>query len=75
MTSMGPRLGAALVAMTSYSIAVWAFSHGSIGRVAVLRETSVLFAAVLGSVVLKEPFGAKRILSAVVILGGFALWP
>jgi drug/metabolite transporter (DMT)-like permease len=72
---MGPRLAAAAVALSSYSIAVWAFSQGSIGRIAVLRETSVLFAAILGAVVLKEPFGARRILSAIVILLGFAMWP
>lgn len=73
--SIRPRLAAAAVAATSYGIAVWAFSQGSIGRVAVLRETSVLFAAILGSVVLKERFGTRRILSALVILAGFALWP
>lgn len=72
---LAPRVAAAAVALSSYSIAVWAFSQHSIGRTAVLRETSVLFAAVLGSAVLKEPFGARRILSAVVILLGFALWP
>lgn len=73
--SIGPRLIAAAVSAVSYGIAVWAFSQSSIGRVAVLRETSVLFAAVLGSVVLKEPLGTRRILSALVILTGFALWP
>ncbi len=78
-TSGGPalrsRLGAATVAFISYAIAIWAFSNGSMGRVAVLRETSVLFAAILGTLVLKEPFGRRRILSALVILSGFALWP
>ena len=73
---LGPqRFAAAMVAMTSYGIAVWALSQGSIGRVAVLRETSVLFAAVLGSVVLREPFGGRRIFSAALIVLGFALWP
>ena len=71
----GPKAAAAVVAMVSYGIAVWAFSQGSMGRVAVLRETSVLFAAILGSVVLKEPFGGRRIFSAGLILAGFALWP
>jgi drug/metabolite transporter (DMT)-like permease len=75
LASLGPRLGAAFVATASYGIAVWAFSHGSMGRMAVLRETSVLFAAILGSVVLHEPFGLRRTLSAIVILAGFALWP
>ena len=73
-TGLGARMGAAFIAMASYGLAVWAFSQGSIGRAAVLRETSVLFAAVLGSVVLKEPFGARRILSAAVILAGFLIW-
>lgn len=73
--AIGPRLGAAAVACISYGIAVWAFAHGPIGRAAVLRETSVLFATVLGSLVLKEPFGARRIASAMIILAGFALWP
>ena len=69
------RLGAATLAFISYGIAIWAFSNGSMGRVAVLRETSVLFAAILGTLVLKEPFGRRRIVSALVILSGFALWP
>jgi drug/metabolite transporter (DMT)-like permease len=75
LRGLGPRIAAAAVAMVSYGIAVWAFSRGSMGRVAVLRETSVLFGAILGAVVLREPFGARRILSAAVILAGFALWP
>jgi len=75
LVAIGPKVAAAVVAMASYGIAVWAFSQGSMGRVAVLRETSVLFAAILGSVVLKEPFGARRIFSAALILAGFALWP
>lgn len=69
------RITAALIAMCSYGIAVWALSQGSIGRLAVLRETSVLFAAILGSVVLKEPFGLRRVFSAVLIVIGFLLWP
>ena len=75
LQGIGPRIAAAAVAMVSYGIAVWAFSQASMGRMAVLRETSVLFAAILGSVVLKEPFGTRRILSAAMILAGFALWP
>lgn len=64
---------AAVVAMLSYAIAVWAFSKGNMGKVAVLRETSVLFAAAMGSFFLKEPFGFRRIVSAVLIAVGLAL--
>lgn len=75
LSAMGPRLSAAVVAMASYSIAVWAFSQGSLGRIAVLRETSVLFAALMGSYILKEPFGRRRLVSAGLIVAGFLLWP
>jgi drug/metabolite transporter (DMT)-like permease len=75
LRDIAPRIAAAAVAMASYGIAVWAFSRGHMGRIAVLRETSVLFAAILGSLVLKEPFGARRIFSAGLIVAGFALWP
>jgi drug/metabolite transporter (DMT)-like permease len=72
---VAPRLGAAVIAMVSYTLAIWAFTQGSMGRAAVLRETSVLFAAIMGSVFLKEPFGTRRFLSALLILAGFAIWP
>ena len=35
-----------------------------------LRETSVLFATVLGTLMLKERFGAQRALGAAVIVAG-----
>jgi drug/metabolite transporter (DMT)-like permease len=41
-----------------------------IGLVAALRETSVLFAAALGAFLFNEPFGAKRWLALVLIVGG-----
>jgi drug/metabolite transporter (DMT)-like permease len=74
-TALRSRFAAAAIAFVSYGIAIWAFSNGSMGRVAVLRETSVLFAAIMGALILKEPLGTRRILSAAVILCGFALWP
>ena len=38
--------------------------------VAALRETSVLFAAVLGTWLLKEPFGLRRALGTLAIVSG-----
>jgi drug/metabolite transporter (DMT)-like permease len=40
----------------SYAIALWAMTRAPVASVAALRETSVLFAAVLGTVLLKEKF-------------------
>ena len=54
----------------SYAIALWAMTKAPVASVAALRETSVLFAALLGTWLLKEKFGLQRALgTAVVVLG------
>ena len=58
------------VAAVGYGIAIWASSLGSIAHVSALRETSVLFASLMGTFLLHEPFGRWRILAAVVLVGG-----
>jgi drug/metabolite transporter (DMT)-like permease len=59
--------------LLSYGIAIWAMSVAPIAIVATLRETSVLFGAVIAVVVLKEPLRAMRIIAALLILCGLAL--
>ena len=54
----------------SYAIALWAMTRTPVASLAALRETSVLFATVLGTLMLKERFGVQRALGAVVIVGG-----
>jgi phosphonate utilization associated putative membrane protein len=54
----------------SYAIALWAMTRAPVASVAALRETSVLFASVLGTLMLKERFGTQRAAGAVVIVGG-----
>jgi phosphonate utilization associated putative membrane protein len=54
----------------SYAIALWAMTHAPVASIAALRETSVLFAAVLGTVLLKERFGLQRAAGTLVIVGG-----
>ena len=60
--------GAASIA--SYAIALWAMTQAPVASVAALRETSVLFAAVLGTLLLKERFGLQRALGTAVIVAG-----
>jgi drug/metabolite transporter (DMT)-like permease len=57
----------------AYAIALWAMTVAPIALVAALRETSVLFGAVIAVVVLKEPLRATRIGAAVLIVSGLAL--
>jgi phosphonate utilization associated putative membrane protein len=54
----------------SYAIALWAMTRAPVASVAALRETSVLFAAILGTVLLKERFGVQRAAGTLVLVGG-----
>jgi drug/metabolite transporter (DMT)-like permease len=57
----------------SYGIAIWAMTVAPIAIVATLRETSVLFGALIAVVVLKEPLRAVRIVAACLIVCGLVL--
>ena len=59
--------------LLSYGIAIWAMTAAPIAIVATLRETSVLFGAVIAVVVLKEPLRAARIVAACLIVCGLIL--
>ena len=61
------------VAGTAYAIAIWAMSQGPMAHVVALRETSVIMAAIIGALVLKEPFGPRRIAAAAVVALGAVL--
>ena len=63
-------IGAGSLALASYAIALWAMTEAPIGLVAALRETSVLFAAILGAALFGEPFGPKRWVALGLIVGG-----
>lgn len=64
--------GGALQAL-SYGIALWAMTLAPIAIVASLRETSVLFGAVIAVAVLKEPLRTVRIVAACLIVCGLIL--
>jgi drug/metabolite transporter (DMT)-like permease len=65
-------LGGALQ-IGSYGIAIWAMTVAPIALVAALRETSVLFGAILAVVFLKEPLLMPRIVAALMIVAGLVL--
>ena len=60
----------ALASLGSYGIALWAMTRAPVATVAALRETSVLFAALLGTWFLKEAFNLRRAIGTAAILGG-----
>jgi drug/metabolite transporter (DMT)-like permease len=61
------------IASTGYGIAIYALALGPMAHVAALRETSVLFGALMGTLLLGEPFGRRRIVAAAVIVCGLIL--
>jgi drug/metabolite transporter (DMT)-like permease len=63
----------AVIAGGGYAIAIWAMSLAPMAQVTALRETSVVFGAAIGALILKERFGPRRIAAAVLVAFGNAL--
>ena len=70
--SLPALVGGGLQAL-SYGIVLWAMTLAPIAIVASLRETSVLFGAIIAILVLKEPLRAARIVAAALIACGLTL--
>jgi drug/metabolite transporter (DMT)-like permease len=64
--------GAAL-STAAYAVAIWAMTVAPIALVAALRETSVLFAALFGTLFLREPVLPVRVLAALLVTAGALL--
>ncbi len=71
--NLKPGIGGALISSLAYGIVIWAMSLGPMAHVVALRETSVIMAAAIGALVLKEPFGGRRIAAAAVVAAGAVL--
>lgn len=70
---VGVGLAGGAMGYGAYAIALWAMTITSIGAVAAVRESSVLFAAAIGAIALHEKFGWQRWLSAALVAVGLAL--
>jgi drug/metabolite transporter (DMT)-like permease len=57
----------------AYAIAVWAMTVAPIPLVAALRETSILFAVMIGRIAFGERMGTGKALSVAMIVAGVAL--
>ena len=64
---------AARCKLFSYGVALWAMTLAPIAIIASLRETSVLFGALIAVLVLKEPLRAVRVAAALLIVTGLVL--
>ncbi|NTH13555.1 EamA family transporter [Agrobacterium rhizogenes] len=66
-------LGGGLVAMVAYGIIVAAFALGPAGPITALRETSVVFAVLIGWLFLGEALAVRRIIACVIVASGAIL--
>lgn len=67
----GASLG--LISSTNFCIVLWALSFAAMGPVAAVRETSVVFAALIGAIFMGESFGLRRVAAAIIIAAGIVL--
>ncbi|MFB9241960.1 EamA family transporter [Massilia antarctica] len=58
------------VSMASYGLALWAMTAAPVAVIAALRETSILFAALIARVFLRERLGMRRLCAVGLIAGG-----
>jgi drug/metabolite transporter (DMT)-like permease len=70
---LGPGVAAGVLAVAAYGLVLWAQRRGALAVVAALRETSVLVAALIGSLVFGERFGRRRVLAAAVLAAGIVV--
>ena len=58
---------------TAYALVIWAFTQAPIALVSALRETSIIFALLLGVFMLKERLDRTKVLATLVTLLGVGL--
>jgi drug/metabolite transporter (DMT)-like permease len=63
----------ALAAAGAYAMVIYAMGVAPMGMVSSLRETSVIFAALIGTFLFREPFGRQRIIAATLVCCGVVL--
>jgi len=66
-------LGAGALSVLAYGLVLWAQTQGALAPIAALRETSVIFGAVIGTLIFREPFGRTRIAATVLVVTGIVL--
>jgi drug/metabolite transporter (DMT)-like permease len=66
-------LAAGALSVLAYGLVLWAQTRGALAPIAALRETSVIFGAIIGTLVFREPFGRSRIAATVLVVTGIVL--
>jgi drug/metabolite transporter (DMT)-like permease len=70
---LGAGLAAGALSVLAYGLVLWAQTRGALAPIAALRETSVIFGAIIATLIFREPFGRTRILATFLVAGGIIL--
>ncbi|GDY31337.1 DMT family transporter [Gandjariella thermophila] len=62
-----------VVSLAAYGLVLWAQARGALAPIAALRETSIIFGALIGAVAFHERLGRGRALASAVVVGGVIL--
>ena len=62
-----------VLSLAAYGLVIWVQTRGALAVVAALRETSVVVAALIGTVVFGERFGYRRTVAAAAVTVGIVL--
>jgi uncharacterized membrane protein len=66
-------LAAGALSLVAYGIVIWAQTHGPLALVSALRETSVISAALIATLLFHEPLGRRRLGPALAVVAGIML--
>jgi drug/metabolite transporter (DMT)-like permease len=69
----GKGLLAGALSLIAYGIVLWAQTKAPLAEVAAIRETGVVFAALIGMKLFGESFGARRLAAALLVAAGIVL--
>jgi drug/metabolite transporter (DMT)-like permease len=72
LAEAGKAAGGGLISLAAYGAIIWAMQGSTMGAVSALRETSVVFAALLGAAFLNERLTGLRIAACCIIAAGAA---
>jgi drug/metabolite transporter (DMT)-like permease len=72
LAEAGKAASGGLISLVAYGAIIWAMQANAMGAVSALRETSVVFAALLGAAFLNERLTSLRIVACCIIAAGAA---
>ena len=73
MNLMLPGVAFGFLAPLAYGLAVWCMQYLPIAYVSSMRETSIIFATLIGLLILKENTASKRIVPSIFVVIGISM--